>query len=94
MLRPDIIMDGIEWEIKSPTGNGRRTIMRNMKKAAKQSHNIILDLRRTSIPERICVSEKEKRYNERPNIRRVLIIKKNGKLLSFGEKWETLIVDK
>ena len=86
--RPDIIMNGLEWELKSPTGKGRRTILRNMKYAAKQSHNIIIDLRRTSISEKKCVLEIEKRFDERPNIKRVLVIKKNGDLLTFSEKGE------
>ena len=28
--RPDIFMDGVEWEIKCPEGNSKRTIENNM----------------------------------------------------------------
>lgn len=33
---PDIRMDGIEWEMKRPTGNGKRTIEGNFRKAVQQ----------------------------------------------------------
>ena len=32
--RPDILMMGIEWEIKCPKGKGKNTISRNLKIAA------------------------------------------------------------
>jgi hypothetical protein len=38
---PDIKMDGIIWEIKSPCGKGKGTIERIYKKASIQSENII-----------------------------------------------------
>ena len=37
--RPDILMDGVEWEIKCPEGEGKRTIEKIIKKAEKQSGN-------------------------------------------------------
>ena len=42
---PDILMDGLEWEIKSPIGNSKRTIETNFRQAVKQSRYIIFDLR-------------------------------------------------
>ena len=46
---PDIDVNGIKWEIKSPTGNGRKTIDNNLRAAHKQSRNIVLDLRRIKL---------------------------------------------
>ena len=40
---PDVRIKGIEWELKSPQGNGVKTIENILKKATKQSNNIILD---------------------------------------------------
>lgn len=48
---PDILMDGVEWEMKCPQGNGKRTIEENFRKAVKQSKYIIFDLRLIKIPE-------------------------------------------
>ena len=43
---PDLRIRGIEWELKSPQGDGVKTIENILKKAAKQSDSIILDLSR------------------------------------------------
>ena len=43
---PDIEVDGKKWEIKSPLGNGKRTIDNNFSEARGQSKNIVIDLRR------------------------------------------------
>jgi hypothetical protein len=34
--RGDIVMQGLEWEIKSPTGKTKNTVERQLKRAAKQ----------------------------------------------------------
>ena len=82
--RPDIIMDGVEWEIKCPDGNGKHTIQRNFHKAVKQSHFIIFDLRRIRLPEKQCIVELEHEFNVRPYLKKMYIIKKNGELLEYG----------
>lgn len=92
--RPDIILDGVEWEIKSPVGKGRNTIVRNMKQASKQSPNMILDLRRIAFPEKMCLNQIEKRFNERSSIKRILVIKKNGELVDFSERGKKILIDK
>ena len=46
---PDIDVSGTKWEIKSPTGNGKKTIDNNLRAARKQSRNIVLDLRRAKL---------------------------------------------
>ena len=49
--RPDIFMDGVEWEIKCPEGNSKRTIENNMRKALLQPRNVIFDLRHIQLSE-------------------------------------------
>lgn len=39
----DVFIDGIEWEIKQPTGNGRQTVYHQFEEAAGQSTRIIID---------------------------------------------------
>ncbi|MBE5905020.1 MAG: hypothetical protein E7275_12165 [Pseudobutyrivibrio sp.] len=80
--RPDIVMDGIEWEIKSPQGKSRRTIQKNFCHAIEQSKNIIFDLRRTNLQEDYCISELERQFEIR-HAKRLLVIKKNGVLLKY-----------
>lgn len=43
---PDINVAGRKWEIKSPKGDGKKTIENNLRAARKQSLYLIVDLRR------------------------------------------------
>jgi hypothetical protein len=81
---PDIQMDGVLWEIKSPQGNSRRTIENNYRMAEKQSQNIIFDLRRMSMDEikAIAAIKREFKFRHR-TILRLLVITKNKKLLDM-----------
>ena len=78
-------MNGIEWEIKCPIGNGKRTIEKSYHKAALQSKNIIFDLRRISLPEKLAITQLEREFNDKHTIR-LLVITKAGDLLEYPEK--------
>lgn len=80
---PDFAMDGVAWEVKCPKGKSKRTIENNFRNAAKQSKNIIFDLRRIQLEESICISRIERELKGRPYISRLLVIKKNGSLIDF-----------
>ena len=84
--RPDIEMDGLEWEMKAPTGSGKRNIEYNFRKAVAQSKNIIFDLRHVKIPEQQCIAQLEKEFSERPYLNKLYVIKKNGELLVYPQK--------
>ena len=79
--RPEILMDGIEWEIKCPKGKSQRTIENNMRKAIMQSCFIIFDLRSIKLSEKQCISLLEKQFHSRSKVKKLLIIKKNGELI-------------
>lgn len=81
--RPDILMDGVEWEIKCPEGNSTRTIENNIRKALKQSHYIIVDLRHIKMSEKHCLSQLVIQFQKRPQIRKLYIIKKTGELIKL-----------
>ncbi len=83
---PDIKMDGIKWEIKSPCGNSRATIEKIYKKAQLQSINIIFDLRRIGMPEEKAISKIKREFSLRPGkVKRVIIITKKAKILDLPE---------
>jgi hypothetical protein len=44
---PDVSIDGIKWEIKSPIGTSANNIRKNMREAGNQSPNVVIDLRRS-----------------------------------------------
>ena len=73
---PDIIMNGLEWEIKNPKGKGKYVISRNIYNASKQSPNIVLDLRRMSGSYRHYMSEIEREFRASPRTKRLLVVTK------------------
>ena len=76
-------MDGVEWEIKCPIGKSKRTLENNMRKALKQSQNIIFDLRHLKLSEKSSITQLEYEFNNRKRIKKLLIIKKDGELLVY-----------
>ena len=80
---PDIIMDGLEWEMKCPKGCAKSTIEDNIKKAVKQSRYVIFDLRLTKLSEKDCIVKLEKEFIARKNLKKLYVITKDGFLLKY-----------
>lgn len=81
--RTDILMDGLEWEIKCPKGKSRRTIENNMRKAIMQSHNIIFDLRHIKLSEDKSIAKLEHEFKINTRLKKIYIIKKDWTLLFY-----------
>ena len=64
----DIIIDGISWEIKSPTGETKNTMKNNIQSALKQSNHIIIDLRRINRSMDKCIREIRREFDENKKI--------------------------
>jgi len=79
---PDISMNRLEWEIKSPISSGSRVVEHALRSATKQSPNVILDLRRCKLNEekalRQIYHEGEKRGS---TLRRLMVITKSKKII-------------
>lgn len=43
---PDVIINGVAWEMKSPHSSDKKAIERNLRRACKQSTSIIFDAQR------------------------------------------------
>ena len=82
---PDIMMQGVPWEIKSPNGNGKNTLKHIIQKAKHQSESIIIDLRRCKIDDEQAVAEITKHYRLSKRIRRMKIVKKSGDIIDFSK---------
>ena len=80
---PDIKMNGREWEIKTPLGEGKYLISNTIQRAAKQSSNVIIDLRRTKRHQIKCLRELEREFNKSKSLKRLLVITKSGKILDY-----------
>ncbi len=83
---PDIKMDGLLWEIKSPKGSSSRTIENNLRCALRQSKNIIIDLRRIKIDEARAISQIRKQFNQTKIIKDIIIIRKNCEIKVLDRK--------
>ena len=83
---PDIIMDGVAWEMKSPIGVGKYTIEHAFRSALKQSSYIIFDIRRLKTPEDKSIHEITRRFNDFKKVKRELIISKAAGLIDLGTR--------
>ena len=80
---PDIIMDGLKWEMKSPKGKGRWLLENTLQKAVRQSPNIIIDLDRIKIHQTKCLQELEKQFYKSKGVRWLKIVTKTKKIVEF-----------
>ena len=83
MRTPDISINGVLWEIKAPTGNGKNTIKHTLQNASHQSNNVIVDLRRCKLNQDQAIKELEQRFNLSKRIRRMKIITNDEKIIDF-----------
>ncbi len=79
---PDAIINGKEWEIKSPKKNGKYTIEHMLQSAEKQSPNVIIDLRRNTAPVRSLAKIKH-RAGLRNKLKNVVVITKDGRIIDI-----------
>ena len=80
---PDILISGAIWEIKSPFSYNKQTLKNRMKKASKQASRVIFDLRNIKNGYDKAEYSLIKLFYGNTRIRRMIIIKKNGKTLDF-----------
>jgi hypothetical protein len=73
---PDVTWNGIDWEIKAPIGQGKRTLEDTIRAAQKQSPNIILDLRRTKLDDKTIITKLRDNENVLRGVKRLKIITK------------------
>jgi hypothetical protein len=79
---PDIRMDGIIWEIKSPRGKSKRTIENNYRAAQHQSENVIFDIRKIGMDENIAIAKIKREFSlRRDRIKRIKVITKSNIIL-------------
>ena len=76
-------MLGVEWEMKSPIGNSKSTIGNQFSVASRQSRNIIIDTRRTSLGYEVIEKKVLAEMKKRPNTKRVILIDKLEKVVEI-----------
>ena len=78
MKTPDIVMDGIMWEIKSPTGRSQKFTIQDQFKGLKQSRNLIIDGRRTKLDDILIQRQIELEMSRHTRVGRVIFITKQS----------------
>ena len=86
MKNPDLMMGGVIWEMKCPQGKSWKTVEQNFKTAAKQSDNILFDLRKYKGKEDIAIKCLERRFYQTNKCRKLKIITKSQKILDFVKR--------
>ena len=83
----DIRVGGVEWEIKSPKGDDRNTIENILRKASKQSSNVILDLSRSKMSNIRALSRtKHYLHNNKHCLRKLLVITKDNTVIDLKDE--------
>jgi hypothetical protein len=80
---PDMVMQGREWEMKSPLGKSKNTIGNQFIRAAKQSKYFIFDGGRTSISDADIEKSIRFEMTKRSSIKRVVFISKLGEVVEI-----------
>lgn len=79
----DFVMLGLIWEMKSPIGKSRRTMEHIFKKAAHQSKNIIIDLRRTKIADEQAIVSLKRVFKTSRSVRNLWIVTKKTEIIKL-----------
>jgi len=76
---PDIELDGLVWDAKSPTGNTRRTIDNQFHRSRRQKANaVIIDMARTPRDETTALVEMKTRLLREPWCREAIQLRRDG----------------
>lgn len=80
---PDIEVKGMRWEIKSPKGNGKKTIENNLRNAHEQSNNVVIDLRRLKMHQSKANARIRYFLSRGHRFKRVIVITKSNKIIEI-----------
>lgn len=81
----DILVNGVLYEIKSPTTNKLSAVERNLKRAYHQSTNIVFDSRRMKrLPDKSIQKELIKQFRLTKNIKNVLFVNRKHEVIDIS----------
>jgi len=83
MPTADFLIDGVTWELKSPTGTGKNNIQRQLQDAHRQSINVIIDSSRSKLHGTQIRRQVEYQFKIVKSIKRLLFISKSGKVFEI-----------
>ncbi len=82
---PDILMDGVKWEIKALRTDKMSAVERNLKRATKQSSNIIIDSQRLHrLQDRTVQQFLVQKFKQQKTIKRLLFINRKRETIDIS----------
>ena len=82
---PDMMMEGVAWEIKAPEGASSKTIKHTIQNALQQSNNVIIDLCRCRLPQAQALKDIEREFRLSKRLRRLKVVLKDKKILDYSK---------
>jgi hypothetical protein len=80
----DVVMNGEVWEIKSPRTDKLSSIERNLKRATRQSSNIIIDSHRMSKIQDMSIQRLLiHKYKQQKTIKKLLFINRKREIIDI-----------
>jgi hypothetical protein len=80
---PDVKMKGVLWEFKSPKGKNINTVSNNLRRAVKQSKNVVIDSRRIGLSNDKVRSELLQNVPLIKSLKRLAMIDKEGNVVDI-----------
>ena len=81
---PDVVIDGVIWEIKSPETSNTHSLQRVLRKVSKQSPNILIDTSRaTKLSDAAIERELRRLLPLVKSTKRLLMVTKKGEVLDL-----------
>ncbi len=76
---PDVVIDGVIWEFKSPKGSsGKSTIASQFKRSRRQAVNVVIDLARCGLSDDLAFAQIARRFYGQKQIKQLLVIDHRG----------------
>ncbi len=83
---PDVLIDGRQWEIKSPRADKLSAVERNLKRATRQSGNIVVDSQRMhKIHDSSILKVLMKKYKQQKTIKRLLFVNRKREVIDMSK---------
>ena len=83
ITNPDIQIDGVVWEMKSPTGDSKNTMKHTLQNANHQSRSVIIDLRRCKLQDEKAIKDLEHHFTLSKRLRNMKIITHDENMLDY-----------
>jgi hypothetical protein len=80
---PDIIVDGVPWEIKTPKNFAKKTLERAFRVASKQSRNVIFYLKNNHSPDENATRTLKRLFGLIKGAEKLKIVSKTRKIIDF-----------